>query len=111
MWKPCTATTRCAHEVRFFFVSLSLVSRRLSADARPAQPNKEEDDDNLLGSYVQCRLKVLSAKGKWSALGPDVGGIGGSLYGPDFPYDFVDSYKYGISFQVTVTGEIGQFDP
>ena len=37
--------------------------------------------------------------------------IGGSMYGPDFPYDFVDSYKYGISFQVTVTGEIGQFDP
>ena len=74
--------------------------------------NKERDgrNDNLDGKYIKCNLKVVSAKGKWSALGPDVGGAGGAIYGTDFPYDFVDSYKYGVTFQVIVTGELGEFD-
>ena len=88
---------------------LSLITRRLSPNARPTQPGKN-GDANLDGSLVKCVYKVLSAKGKWSALGPDVGGVGGSLYGSNFPYDFVDSYKYGISFQVEVTGQLGRFD-
>ena len=88
---------------------LSLITRRLSPNARPTQPGKN-GDANLDGSLVKCVYKVLSAKGKWSALGPDVGGVGGSLYGSNFPYDFVDSYKYGISFQVEVTGQLGKFD-
>merc|ERR1711998_95607 len=70
-----------------------------------------QKDDNLDGSKVMCKLKVLGASGQWSALGPDVGGVGGSIYGSDFPYAFVDSYKYGVTFQITVTGQIGIFDP
>ena len=89
--------------------SLSHHTARLSPNARPTQPGKN-GDANLDGSLVKCVYKVLNAKGKWSALGPDVGGVGGSLYGSNFPYDFVDSYKYGISFQVEVTGQLGKFD-
>ena len=56
------------------------------------------------------RLQGAQRERGSAALGPDVGGVGGSLYGSNFPYDFVDSYKYGISFQVEVTGQLGKFD-
>ena len=73
--------------------------------------------DNLDGKYMTCEFIVQALKSvpdgdypPFAGFGPDIGGIGADMYGPNFPYDFVDSYKYGVNFQMEATGQLGTFD-
>jgi len=110
---PGTTTEFPPPRYRLTGVQIEVLAKFTNEGPRPGR----NQFDNLAGKYMTCEFIVQALKTvpdgdtpPFAGFGPDIGGIGADMYGPNFPYDFVDSYKYGVDFQMEATGQLGTFD-